>query len=139
MSKQSKKLEAVSRSAKEAHILIVDDEEDIAELLKRTLNRLGYNVTTYNDPSKASDEFKSGLFDLALLDIRMPGMNGFELMKQIKKRDKKLKVCFLTAFEIEKDDFVQNGIPVAAVDCYIKKPVHLSEFTKKISTLLEES
>ena len=137
MSKHSKKLEAISRPAKVSHILIVDDEEDIAELLQRTLTRVGYKVTSYVDPSKALEEFMPGHFDLALLDIRMPGINGFELLKQIKMLDKNLKTCFLTAFELEKDDLIQHGIPEDSIQCFIKKPIHLSEFTKKVSALLE--
>lgn len=137
MSKYNKKTEAVSQSTKESHILLVDDEEDIAELLQRTLRRMGHTVTTYNDPSKALEDFRASRFDLALLDIRMPGMNGYELLKGIRRMDRKLKCCFLTAFEIHKDDFEQQGIPAHTVDCFIKKPVHLSEFTKKVTALLE--
>jgi two-component system catabolic regulation response regulator CreB/two-component system response regulator ChvI len=81
VAKHTKKLETVSRASKVAHILIVDDEDDITELLQRTLMRIGYKVTSYVDPSKALEEFKPGHFDLALLDIRMPGINGFELLR----------------------------------------------------------
>ena len=137
MSKHSKKLEAVSKSTKQVHILLVDDEEDIAELLQRTLKRMGHMVTVYNDPSMALEEFRAGKFDLALLDIRMPGMNGYELLKRIRRLDKHLKCCFLTAFEIHKDDFAQHDIPAETIDCFIKKPVHLTEFTKKVNAILE--
>ena len=137
MSKHKKNLEAVSRSAREARILIVDDDEDITELLQRTLKRVGYIVTSYNSPFKAIEEFRSGKFDLALLDIRMPGMNGFELLKGIKKLDANLKCCFLTAFGIEEEDFVKNDVPARSIDCFIKKPIHLPEFTQKVNSLLE--
>jgi CheY-like chemotaxis protein len=137
MSKHTRNLETVTRSTEDTHILIVDDEEDIAELLQRALIRKGYQVTAYNDPSKALEEFQAGRFDLALLDIRMPGMNGYELLKAIKSLDKNLKCCFLTAFEIRKDDFSENEIPADSVDCFIKKPVHLADFAKKVSAILE--
>jgi DNA-binding NtrC family response regulator len=137
LSKHTKSLESVSRTSREAHILIVDDDEDITELLQRTLKRAGYSVTSYNSPSKALKDFRANMFDLALLDIRMPGMNGFELLKGIKKLDANLKCCFLTAFEIVKEDFAQNDIPAKAIDCFIKKPIHLPEFTQKVNTLLE--
>ena len=139
MSKHTKRLEAVSRSSREAHILIVDDDEDITELLQRILKRAGYRVTSYNSSSQALKEFRAGMFDLALLDIRMPGLNGLELLKGIKKLDENLKCCFLTAFEIAKEDFAQNDIPAKTIDCFIKKPIHLPEFTKKVNTLLEET
>jgi len=137
VSKHSRSIEAIARTTREAHILIVDDEEDIAELLQSTLKRIGYRVTAYNDPSKALHEFRAGQYDLALIDIRMPGMNGYELLKQIKMLDKKVKCCFLTAFEIQTDDFTQHDIPAKSVDCFIKKPVHLAEFTKKVTAVLE--
>ena len=137
MSKHTKNLEAVSTSARAAHILIVDDDEDITELLQRTLTRAGYRVTSYNSPSKALTEFRASNFDLALLDIRMPGMNGFELLKGLKKLEANLKCCFLTAFEIEKEDFVQNEVPPKSIDCFIKKPIHLPDLAQKVNSLLE--
>src|SRR5919197_1396559 len=84
MSKQSKKLEAVSRSPRDTHVLLVDDEEDITEMLARSLKRLGYRVTAFNSSTKALQSFKPGLFDLAIIDIRMPEMNGFQLLKHFK-------------------------------------------------------
>jgi two-component system catabolic regulation response regulator CreB/two-component system response regulator ChvI len=136
MSKHTKKMEAVSKSTKEVHILLVDDEEDIADLLRRALKRMGHRVSVYHDPLMALEEFRAGSFDLALLDIRMPGMNGYQLLKEIRRLDRDLKCCFLTAFEILKEDFAQHEIPAETIDCFIKKPVHLSEFTRKVNGIL---
>src|SRR5919112_746897 len=80
-------------------ILIVDDEPDITSSLKMGLEYNGFEVHTFNDSIEALSNFKAGLYDLVLLDIKMPKMNGFELCQEIKKEDEKVKVCFLTAFE----------------------------------------
>jgi DNA-binding response OmpR family regulator len=137
MSRHSKKPSAVARTSRRAHVLIVDDEVDITQLLGRALHRHDIEVTTFNDPEEALKEFRSSKYDLALIDIRMPGMNGFELLKKIKSKDRKIRTCFLTAFEIEKEDFVTNEIPTDSIDCYIKKPVLLPDFVDKVSRILE--
>ena len=86
-------------------ILFVDDEPDMTSLLKITLERAGFNVVTFNDPSIALEHFQPDLYDLVLLDIIMPKMDGFELYKQIKKVDLLVKVCFLTASEMHREEF----------------------------------
>ncbi|HMH11384.1 MAG TPA: response regulator, partial [Candidatus Nitrosopolaris rasttigaisensis] len=60
----------------------------------------GFKVDVFNDPIHALSGFKSGLYDLALIDYKMPKMNGFELYREIRKIDEKVKVCFVTAFEV---------------------------------------
>ena len=78
-------------------ILIVDDEEDVTSILRKGLEKSGYVVVTFNDPIKALDNFIPGSYDLVLLDIKMPKINGFELFQQIQERDGNVKVCFMTA------------------------------------------
>ena len=65
----------------------------------------GFDVDTYNDPLLALSNFKPDSYGLALLDIRMPKMNGFELYKRIKDIDKNVEVCFITAFEDYCEEF----------------------------------
>lgn len=77
----------------------------MTSLLKITLERAGFNVVTFNDPSIALEHFQPDLYDLVLLDIIMPKMDGFELYKQIKKVDPLVKVCFLTASEMHREEF----------------------------------
>ncbi|HKG29649.1 MAG TPA: response regulator, partial [Nitrososphaeraceae archaeon] len=86
-------------------ILIVDDEPDITSSLKMGLEYNGFEVQTFNDPVEALSNFKASSYDLVLLDIKMPKMNGFELCQEIKKEDEKVKVCFLTAFEPSHEEF----------------------------------
>ena len=87
------------------HILLVDDEEDIAQLFKKALERAGFIVDKYNDPLQSLSNYREGMYDLLLLDIKMPEMNGFELYKKIRQIDDKTKVCFMTAFEEYYDEF----------------------------------
>ena len=82
-------------------ILIVDDEPDITFVFKIGLEDNGFVVDTFNDPQQAISNFKADLYDLLLIDIEIPKMNGFEFYREIKKIDHKVKVCFLTASEME--------------------------------------
>src|SRR5919204_4905954 len=76
-------------------ILLVDDEPDIIEILRVGLEDNGFRVDAFTDPELALSSFKSGAYDLLLLDVRMPKLNGFELYEQIKKIDNnKAKVCY---------------------------------------------
>jgi two-component system response regulator ChvI len=88
--------------------LIVDDEPDIARLFKLGLEREGgFEVDVYNDPIIALSDYRPGIYDLLLLDIKMPEMNGLELYQSIREKQKdkerngggEIKVCFITAFE----------------------------------------
>jgi len=81
-------------------ILIVDDDPDITLTIKFGLEKKGFTVTVFNDPLEALSNFTAGLFDFALLDVRMPKMNGFELYREIEKIDDSTKVCYITAFVV---------------------------------------
>ncbi len=81
-----------------SRILAVDDNPDITITIKLGLEASGtFEVHTFNDPEVALSHFKPGLYDLALLDMRMPKMYGHELYDKMKKLDGRLKVCFMTA------------------------------------------
>src|SRR5437899_8995363 len=81
-------------------ILLVDDEPDITTVFTLGLEDNGFKVDVFNDPIQALTAFKSDLYDLALIDYKMPNMNGFELYREIRKIDERVKVCFVTAFEV---------------------------------------
>ncbi len=81
-------------------ILVVDDEPDITSSIKAGLGSAGFEVDTYNDPELALSEFTQGKYDLAIIDFRMPEMNGFDLYRGIKLMDGKIKIFFLSAFEM---------------------------------------
>jgi CheY-like chemotaxis protein len=86
---------------KSKKILIVDDEPDITITFKKALTDKGFEqVDTVNDALLALKNFKAGSYDLLIIDIVMPEMDGFEFYEGIRKIDNKVKVCFLTAFEV---------------------------------------
>ena len=81
----------------EKRILVVDDEQDILLLLQVILVQAGFKVYSFDNPLQALSSFKGGSYDLAILDVKMPQMDGFQLYEEIKKIDRSLKVCFITA------------------------------------------
>ena len=86
-------------------IAVVDDEPDITNVLKKGLERNGFTVDTFNDPQAALASFQPRHYDLVIIDIRMPRINGFDLYRQLKKRDSAVKVCFITSFQIYYEEF----------------------------------
>jgi two-component SAPR family response regulator len=123
---------------KSRRISIVDDESDIALTLKSVLEYNGFIVDMFNDPILALQNFKANFYDLIILDIRMPKMNGFDLYKQIRKIDNKVKVCFLTAwsdfrdYELSrKDTFCKEGEIQL-----IQKPIENDKLIEQINTIV---
>jgi DNA-binding response OmpR family regulator len=86
-------------------ILAVDDEADLTMLCSLALEYHGFKVDTFNDPQEALSNYKPDYYDLVILDIKMPKMDGFQLYDEIKKKDHKAKVCFLTASELYYEEF----------------------------------
>ena len=78
-------------------IMIVDDDSDCTFTIKIVLERYGFKVYSYNNAYLALGAYRSNFYDLVILDIILPEMNGFQLYREIKKIDKKVKVCFLSA------------------------------------------
>jgi CheY-like chemotaxis protein len=125
-------------------ILIVDDEPEITLLFNMALD--GFIVDSFNDPLLALSKFKQDFYDLAILDIVMPKMNGFELYKEIKKLDSNIKVCFLTALndfqnygELRKIRGEQEGNKnniIIEKDFFIQKPVQNKEIINHINRII---
>src|SRR6476660_10425621 len=86
-------------------ILVVDDEPDVNITLRKVLEKNGFIVDSYDDPFLSLDNFKPHFYDLLILDIKMPEMNGFSFYREIKKLDEKMKVCILTAAEINYGEY----------------------------------
>ena len=116
--------------------MVVDDEADITSVMKQGLEKEGFDVDAFNNPLEALSSFKPGIYDLLLLDVRMDRMNGFELYRQLKKKDEKAKICFITAFEVYYDEF-KKVFPKLRVNCFVRKPVRLEELAKTIREELE--
>jgi DNA-binding response OmpR family regulator len=124
-----------SVQAKKYRVMLVDDEQDITTIFKMGLENNQFVVTTFNDPVEALSEFRPGLYDLLILDIRMPGMNGFQLYRKIRDVDNKVKVCFLTAFDESRGELRTSFPFLEEVKCYLKKPITVRELVKRLSDL----
>ena len=85
------------KRARRKRTLLVDDEPDICMVYQMVLEDAGYECTSYTDPVKALKEFRPNYYDLILLDIKMPVLNGFELWKSIRELDKGVQIVFITA------------------------------------------
>ena len=114
-------------------ILLVDDEPDITFSFNMILEDNGFAVDSYNDPIHALSSFKSGIYAIAILDIRMPGMNGFELSLELRKVDNKIKILFMTAYDIHDEGINQSKLKVLKEKPIIlKKPISLDDLVSKI-------
>ena len=120
-------------------ILIVDDEDDINLLFKMVLEDNGFKVDTFNDPVVALQNFTAGSYDLLILDMLMPNMNGFELYEKIRMLDDKIKICFLTASGINHEE-IRKKVAYATIDypenCFIIKPIENEDLIKRVKAQL---
>jgi DNA-binding response OmpR family regulator len=118
-------------------ILIVDDEDDIILSFKRILEIHGFEVDTFNDSSLALSKFKANYYDIALLDIKMPHLDGFDLYKKIKEMDKNIRICFLTASEAYYQQYREKDYNKLSRDLFIQKPIELEELLKRIDYIMK--
>lgn len=117
------------------HVLVVDDEKMIRSLLKMSLQRMGYEVTTAEDGAEALDLFRSQQFDLVLLDILMPNVDGFTVCSEI-RRESDVPVVMLTA--LNRPDDIVRGLELGA-DNYITKPFTFKEVEARIRAILRRT
>jgi DNA-binding response OmpR family regulator len=118
-------------------ILAVDDNSDITTTIKTGLEDTGlFQVDTFNDPELALSSFKPGLYDLVLLDFRMPKMYGHELYDEMKIIDNKVRVCFMTA-TYTNYEALRAAFPTIEIECYIQKPVATKDLIRRINAELE--
>jgi two-component system, OmpR family, response regulator ChvI len=127
-----------AQSSRTDRVLIVDDQTDITSVLKIGLQRYGFRVDAYNDPERVVKEFEANIYGAALVDIRMPGMNGFELYRRIKKVDPDLKVCFFTAFEIY-DKEMEQMFPEIKPAAIFKKPMDIRNLASRLRSVMAGS
>ena len=124
-------------------LLVVDDEPDITLPFSLGLEDNGFVVDAFNDPLLALEAFKERKksYALALLDIKMPKMDGFELYNEIRKVDDKVKVCFVTAFDIQKED-EEDWKAVTTLNqkpAFIRKPISIDDLVKRVNAELPDS
>jgi two-component system catabolic regulation response regulator CreB/two-component system response regulator ChvI len=116
-------------------ILVVDDESDVCFVLKSVLCDNGFVVDSYDDPLIALEKFKADFYNLVILDIKMPELDGFSLFRNIKRLDKKVRICFLTAGEMyyHVDSDIFSSVPE---NCLIRKPIENEELMARINEII---
>jgi len=117
-------------------VLVVDDDKDIIYVMKIGLEKQGFEVDTFSDPKKALSHFKPNNYHAIVLDVRMPGMNGFYLAKQIWALDAKANICFLSAFEIYEAE-AKLVFTDFKSHCFIKKPIEPRDLATHIRTHID--
>jgi DNA-binding response OmpR family regulator len=119
-----------SLKGRKVRILIVDDEPDITLALKIGLEYSGLILAdTYNNPILALENFKKWAYDLLILDINMPYMNGFELYTKLRNIDNKVRVYFLTALS-DFQDYEEQALPKDGQKYFIQKPIAIDDLIK---------
>ena len=116
-------------------ILIVDDDHDITSLFTIGLEDSGFEVHAYNDPLEALAKFKPHFYDLLLLDITMSKMDGFELCRRILEIDVNVRICFITATDININGL--REVITTSTGCFIKKPISISNLAERLKAELE--
>jgi DNA-binding NtrC family response regulator len=121
--------------AKKLSILVVDDEDALRTVLGGELANEGYDVRTAADGDEAISELDKSPFDLVLLDIKMPRLNGFEVLKFIKEKHEKTKVVMLTGFADLKNAIESKKL---GADDFVSKPYDLVDLLTTIERVLSE-
>lgn len=143
--KRGKGLVADNSKIKKAKtILVVDDDQNTTLAVKgglenensHTTNRISYLVHTYNFPTLALSEFKPNFYDLLLIDVEMPNMNGFEFSTKILEIDANPKMCFMSAAEVNYEA-LREIYPFVNFGCFIKKPISLEHLIRRVRAELE--
>jgi CheY-like chemotaxis protein len=122
------------------NILLVDDELDVIYTIKNMLEDNGFKVDTFNDPITALKSYKSNFYDIVILDIKMPKMDGFELYTKLREQDPKVKICFLTASEMYYEKFRKTHSEFSKIineECFIQKPIKAKDLIRKIQDRID--
>ena len=114
----------------------MDDEYDISSVMKLVLEENGFKVDSFTDAFEALENFSTGLYDLAIVDVIMPEMDGFGLYENIKKLDDKVIVCFLTATHDAYYETLKKNYPTINENCIIHKPVDNESLLGQINSIL---
>jgi DNA-binding response OmpR family regulator len=120
-------------------ILVIDDEPDLTYTLEKVLEDNGFKVESFNDPLLALNNYKVNFYDLIILDIKMPKIDGFELYIKIREKDPKVKICFLTAITTFKEDFRKNRLALGNTikeDYFIYKPIKTEDLIIKLTSIM---
>ncbi|MFY9565102.1 MAG: response regulator [Nitrososphaeraceae archaeon] len=122
-------------------ILLVDDDPDANLSLSILLRDRGFDVDSFTSPSDALKYFRRNYYDLLVLDVRMPNMDGFELYRAIREVDTKTKICFFTAAELDNYRVaeLEDMMEELGEECFISKPIENNEILCRINTILTKT
>jgi PleD family two-component response regulator len=124
-------------SIKNKRVMLVEDEDDIVMLFEMILGSdAELKIDSFTEPFAALNNFISGLYDLIMIDVTMPKMNGFELYYKIRKLDDKVKVCFLTAGEMYDEEIRKETFPELDTNCFIRKPIANQDLIQRVKDIL---
>jgi CheY-like chemotaxis protein len=121
-------------------VLFVDDNKDILLTIQTGLESYGFIVDTFSNPSEALSSFKPELYDLVLIDIKMPQMSGFEFHQELRKKatyGTEIKTCFITAYEIYFET-LKTEFPELYGGCFIRKPIKIEDLVTKLNEELKQ-
>ena len=130
---------ASDKTMQEMKILLVDNEPDLTYAIGTVLRDNGFEVDSFNDPVLVSETYKSNYYDLVILDIKMPKMDGFQLYNCIRQKDRKTKICFLTASEMFYESLRQARNLLGDVlgeQYFIQKPIKTDELIRRLTDLI---
>jgi DNA-binding response OmpR family regulator len=120
--------------------MLIEDEADILILFKMILESdVGVNVDSFTEPFSALNNFRSGLYNLIMIDIVLPKMNGFELYHKIRKLDNKVKICFLTASDMYFEEIRKDTFPELDTNHFIRKPISNEDFIQRVEDILTDN
>jgi len=117
-------------------ILLIEDEKNLLSVIKLNLEMEGYTVTAFDNGETAWQKFRGSQYSLIILDVMLPGMDGFELCTNIRKVDKHAPILFLTARGDAEDRI--KGLKLGADD-YLAKPFHLEELLLRVKALIKRT
>jgi CheY-like chemotaxis protein len=121
---------------KNKRILLIDDEPDVIYTTRKVLEINGFMVDSYTDPTLALSNFRPGLYDLLLLDIKMPKINGFDLYQKMTEIDSNVKICFLTASELFYEEYRRlDAYPRLDKEYFIQKPIRSEELIRQLNEI----
>ena len=109
-------------------LMIVDDEEDVCTVMKWSLQQAGFDVDAFSQPTTALEHFRPYRYDLILIDVKMPDMDGFEFYRRIKDIQHDVKACFMTAALDSNEEFITKHLPGNDKRiCVARKPIRIQE------------
>jgi len=130
---------SIDITTQETKVLLVDNELDVTYAIRTVLEANGFEVDSFNDPVLVCDTYKSNYYDLVILDIKMPKMDGFQLYDCIRQKDRKTKICFLTASEMFYESLRQARNLLGDVlgeQYFIQKPIKTDELIRRLTDLI---